>query len=187
MTTKLEQIEGDLKTVAESAPALSTKPDDEIPLPTAEALALIAANVSRSIDLEPQLAVDYAYRLWINARANLREERKEYAHIESYRQILDEQYRGIPSPDAYPANFDTFLRMVVKGKTPADSTKRFRDFLRSQFSERDAQERIGTFGKEGFKDEETWMEIALEYRDWWKAKKAEKASLSAKSRTRDKK
>lgn len=35
-----------------------------------------------------------------------------------------------PQPKIFPGDLDEFLRLIVRAKTPADDTKRFRDFLR---------------------------------------------------------
>ena len=165
-------------TVAEPAPEPSAKPGADIPLPTADALALIAASVSKGIDLEPRLAVDYAFKLWKNAREKLEGEIKAPAQVDNE----NLQKSGGSPPPAFPATLDTFLRLVVNGKTLADSTKRFRDFLRNNSAtENEADKRMAKLGDEGFRDSELWRVTALEYRDWRESHESPLASKSAES------
>jgi hypothetical protein len=44
-----------------------------------------------------------------------------------------EAWANIPQPEKFPASFDVFLRLIVRAKTPADATKRFRDSLRDRW------------------------------------------------------
>jgi hypothetical protein len=185
MVTKTQKVarpkrtKGSSRTVAEPAPEPSTKPGAEIPLPTADTLALIAANVSKGIDLEPRLAVDYAFKLWKNAREKLEGEIIERAQVPDDNENIQKSDGGCPPP-TFPATFDTFLRLVVNGKTLADSTKRFRDFLRhNSASEEEADKRMAKLGDEGFRDSELWRVTALEYRSWWESQESPLASKSA--------
>jgi hypothetical protein len=186
-------------TVAGPALDPSATPGAQIPLPTADALALIAANVSKGIDLEPRLAVDYAFKLWKNAREKLEGEIKEQAQVdngnipksdggglppafpesaapaskpvESTPPASQPVAGPVPSPKTSLPTFDTFLRTVVKGESDADSEKRFRAFLRSKFPEPEADELMAKLSKEGFKNVSSWLETTREYRDWCKLEK----------------
>ena len=155
--------------VAEPAPKPSTKPGADIPLPTADTLALIAANVSKGIDVEPRLAVDYAFKLWKNAREKLEGEIKEPARVPDAAGKVQKSDGGC-LPPAFPKTLDAFLHLVVKGETTADSTKRFRDFLRNNSATEDeADKRMAKLRDEGFRDAESWQATALEYRNWWES------------------
>jgi len=179
--TRPKRTKSGSRTVAEPAPEPSTKPGAEIPLPTADTLALIAANVSKGIDLEPRLAVDYAFKLWKNAQEKLEGEIKERARVPNDNGNIQKS-DGCCLPPTFPATFDTFLRMVVNGKTPADSTKRFRDFLRhNPATAEEAAKRMAKLGDEGFRDSELWQVTALEYRDWWESQESPLASKPAES------
>jgi hypothetical protein len=179
--TRPKRTKSSSRTVAEPAPEPSTKPGADIPLPTADTLALIAANVSKGIDLEPRLAVDYAFKLWKNAREKLECEIKERAQVPNDNENIPKSDGGC-LPPTFPATFDTFLRTVVNGKTLADSTKRFRDFLHNNSATEDeADKRMAKLGDEGFRDSELWQVTALEYRDWWESQESPLASKSAES------
>jgi len=150
-------------------------------LPTADALALIAANVSKGIDLEPRLAVDYAFKLWKNAREKLDGEIKECAPVPGENETIQPGDSG-GLPSAFPATFDTFLRLVVNAKTLDDATERFRDFLRSNpETEAEADKRMAKLGNEGFKDAAAWQVTALEYHHWWQSQQPSAAGQSAAS------
>jgi hypothetical protein len=169
------------RTVAGPALKPSTKPGADIPLPTADTLALIAANVSKGIDLEPRLAVDYALKLWKNAREKLAGEIKERAPVSNVDENIQKSDGGC-LPPTFPATFDAFLRLVVNGKTPADSTKRFRDFLRHNPAAADeADKRMAKLKDEGFRDVESWQVTALEYRDWWESHESPLAAKPAET------
>ena len=179
--TRPKRTKSSSRTAAEPAPESSAKPGADIPLPTADTLALIAANVSKGIDLEPRLAVDYAFRLWKNAREKLAGEIKERAQVPDDNGNIQKSDGG-GLPPTFPATFDTFLRTVVNGKTLADSTKRFRDFLRSNpATEAEADKRMAKLGDEGFRDSELWRVTALEYRNWWESQESPLAGQPAGS------
>jgi hypothetical protein len=179
----------------------SAKPGADISLPTADALALIAANVSKGIDLEPRLAVDYALKLWKSAQERLAGEIKEPAQVpqadenipkidgggpppafsasaapagkpvESTAPASQPAANPVPPPKSSLPTFDTFLRTVVKGETDADSEKRFHAFLRSKFPEPEADTLMAELSKGGFKNVNSWLETTREYRDWCKSEK----------------
>ncbi len=179
--TQPKRTKSSSRTVAEPAPRPSTKPGADIPLPTADTLALIAANVSKGIDLEPRLAVDYAFKLWKNAREKLAGEIKEPAQVPDDNENIQKNDGGC-LPPAFPATFDAFLRLVVNSKTPAESTKRFRDFLRHNPATADeADKRMAKLKDEGFRDSKLWQATALEYRDWWASHESPLASKPAES------
>jgi hypothetical protein len=176
-----KRTKGGSRTVAEPAPEPSAKPGADIPSPTADTLALIAANVSKGIDLAPRLAVDYAFKLWISAQEKLEGKIKERAPVPKDNAKIQKSDGGC-LPPAFPATFDTFLRLVVNGKTLADSTKRFRDFLSNNSTNEDeADKRMASFGGEGFRDAGSWQVTALQYRDWWESPESPLAGKAAES------
>jgi hypothetical protein len=115
-----------------------TESSDVTALPPPETLALIAATVSKVGSEEPAIAVAYAAMLYDAACAHL--ERKARYLAARKREV--EAMADIPQPDKFPAPFDDFLRLIVGGKTLADRTKRFRDFLRYQQKWLNTQEQI---------------------------------------------
>ncbi len=179
--TRPKRTKGSSRTVAEPALGPSTKPGADIPLPTADTLALIAANVSKGIGLEPSLAVDYAFKLWKNVREKLESEIKKPAQVPNNNENI-QKIDGGYLPPAFPATFDAFLRLVVYGKTLADSTKRFRDFLHHNPATADeADKRMAKLRDEGFRDAESWRVTALEYRGWWASHESPLAGKPAES------
>jgi hypothetical protein len=204
------------KAVAEPAPEPSTKPGADISSPTAETLAIIAANVSKGVDLDPRLAVDYAFKLWKSAREKLAGDIREPAPAPKEPAPAPKEPAPVPREPApvprepapvpkeaapvpradetipksdgggrlptFPATFDTFLGMVVNGKTLADSTQRFREYLRSNSAtEAEADKRLANLAGEGFKDSKSWRVTALEYREWWESHESQPAGKPAKS------
>jgi hypothetical protein len=99
--------------------------------------------------------------------------------------------KTVPKPDKFPATLGDFFRIIVKAKTPADCTKRLRDFYVSQFSsDKDPQskaasqiQRIKDADKQGgFFTEIKWVMVGESYLDWWKQKKSTSARMSARQR-----
>ena len=83
---------------------------------------------------------------------------------------------------SFPATLDTFLGTVVNGRTLADSTKRFREFLRSNSAtEAEADKRLANLADEGFKNSKSWKIIALEYREWWESHESQSARKPVES------
>jgi len=108
------------------------------------------------------------------ARVNELENRK--MQILKTKEILPDELQGfidfqnrIP-----PATLGDFLAHVVKGKTPADSEKRLRDFFRAQCPEgidslEFAGEQLGKLKREGFTaaNPAAWNYLGRAYRKWW--------------------
>jgi len=151
-------------------------------LPSVEVLASIAAVVAKGTHAEPGLAVDCAFRLWKSARARLREEIQEAADDAMYEKLQAESWDKIAQLREYPGTFAQFLKLVVKAKTPADSTKRFREYLRDSLSEDEAVRRIGELKRVGFRDWTAWLYEAECYLHWWAGQRSELARAAAKKR-----
>ncbi|MBI5688303.1 MAG: hypothetical protein HZC54_24790 [Verrucomicrobia bacterium] len=112
-----ETVEQEPKAAAKSEPRYKCPP---------ETLALIAATASRGLKTPPDKAVEYAAALYDAAVMQLNEMEEETKEgAEFFENVFSGQL-----PDECPAPLDEFLRLVVKAKTLADGTKRFRDFLR---------------------------------------------------------
>lgn len=118
--------------------------------PTQEMLALMAATVRRDNHVEPALAVDYAFRLWESAGEKLIEKQQAASWLQSCLELEQEDYEGIQHPSKWPARFAHFLKLVVRAKTPADDTKRFRDFLRSRLAPEESCGRMKQLREKGF-------------------------------------
>jgi len=96
--------------------------------------------------------------------------------------------------DQVPATLDEFLSKIVKAKTPADGSKRFRDFLCSVcFSDdgdplskaADQIQRIKEADRQaGYFTQTRWEIMGGSYLEWWKNQKSSKARESAKKRKR---
>lgn len=109
---------------------------------------------------------------------------------------------GLPRPNHFPATLKDFLARIVKARTPADSTARFRQFLGasagrdsfwvakkpmttekrddwvvSQFQAVKDGDNTGGFFTEG-----VWLSMGSAYIDWWKDQISIKARESAKKR-----
>ncbi|MEJ0089042.1 MAG: hypothetical protein WDM80_04715 [Limisphaerales bacterium] len=104
-----------------------------------------------------------------------------------------ESGKTVPKPDRFPAKLSDFFDRIVKAKTPADNTKRLRDFFcQVSFSddvepESKAAEFIQRIksdddNQEGFFTETKWEQMAARYLEWWKKQKSSKARESAKKR-----
>jgi len=85
-------------------------------IPTREQLAMIAAATLRP---NPTEAVQHALALW----------RESGNALEAFKW---REFGSIPMPENFPATLEDFHRLIVKGKTPADREKSFRDFLKWQ-------------------------------------------------------
>ena len=133
-------------------------PDPKWKIPEPETLARIAAVMFKDNGKpaeSAERAVENAYFLWLAAtqlhNLTLRVKRaraKGWSNAESLYDIQSKSARnvlgvaaqkkfvGIPMPDKFPAGFDDFLTLIVKGKTLADSVKLLRDFLRADLKEK---------------------------------------------------
>jgi hypothetical protein len=164
--------------------------------PTQFELAMLAATVSHGLDEDPLRAVGYAWRLWCDAGEVVRRGGGVLALLHE-RSIYDpavvKGWRESGSaPAKFPATLDNFLRLIVKGKTPADSTKRLRDFFRyeqtrwpqlygepaGRIAEIKAADQAGGY----FTDFKCWYLMASGYEGWWEDQKSLKASASGKKR-----
>lgn len=150
--------------------------------PTREQLALIAAATQRA---NPTEAVQHALALWHEAGETL----EAVAN------------NGVPLPPKFPATLDDFLRIVVAARTPADATKRLRDFyteeharpliFRGEVSNEDFEQagkkasyEIQGWKDGGFRDAKQWRSLASRYLLWWTIQKSVKAQASALKRGR---
>jgi len=152
-------------------------------LPSPETLAMIAATVAKGNSVAPQDAVADAAQLYDAACEYLKGEAIAEAELESWA-VEDQQ---IPQPKKFPARFDEFLRVIVGGKTTADRTKRFRDYLR--FLKHTDDEVIAELERNrGYDfDQDSWNDGARRFRYWWKEHISEKARCAAMQRKKIKK
>lgn len=96
-------------------------------MPSPETLALIASNLSKAAPDSPGATIDCAFELWRQACLKIQSE----SEAQQVRDGLTEVNADIPMPDRFPASADDFFRLIIRSaKTPADATKRFRDFVR---------------------------------------------------------
>jgi hypothetical protein len=168
--------------------------------PSQMELAQLAALVSQgktAVD-----AVAYALELWRESIAALSRTWEEVG-IYSYdisiakflRDALEVPIKNLPKPDRFPATLDDFLRLIVRGKTPADSTKRMRDYLESRIGYKPGKP-TGEFTKGaftlasikdadnagGFFTPDLWRLIGTGYMVWWKRHKSDAARAAARKR-----
>lgn len=111
--------------------------------------------------------------------------------------------KTLPRPKCFPATLKHFLGLVVKAKTPADSTARLRQFLtargeqnshwvtpqkpqaeRAAWAAAVLAEIKAQDAKGGHFTELLWLQMGSEYLRWWKCQKSISAQKSAKSRSR---
>jgi len=164
--------------------------------PDIETLALLAAIVGQGMSKCPHEAVDYAWKLWEES-----EQVVEHGYAARALTRGDETFTFGKSwegriPKKFPGRLDDFLRLIVKARTPADSTKRLRDF----FSEKSATDDMPDPGaaaaariqkiKDGDKaggyfTSTMWRSLAVLYEFWWQKQKSNKARVSAKKRRKN--
>lgn len=175
-------------------------------LPTPETLAMIAATGIRDPNESAMIAVDRAYGLWSASCEKLQVAEGTQAYYDQAAKFTE----GIPRPATFPATLAEFLALVVNAKTPADSTKRFRDFLRyralrscqhdrsvkaarddkarkaqveklmAEYGEREVSQRFAQYKADGIQFETSWDFIAQDYQSWWQGEKSAKARKSAR-------
>lgn len=149
----------------------------------------------------PTKAVEHALGVWHEAGKILAA--KEHA-------LVRQGVAHVPLPKkGFPATLADFLRVVVGAKTPADATKRLRDFYRetlcdhttsplphkpysAEDHDRDggptvdpeqwAATAIQGWKECGFRTEHEWLELAQHYLTWWTDQVSKKNSTSAKQR-----
>jgi hypothetical protein len=98
------------------------------PSPSPETLAMIAATLARGGVDNPATSIANAAALYDEARAHLELRDRNLAA----RQAKAEERAALPHPKQLPPTFDDILKLIVCAKTPADGTKRFRDYLRAE-------------------------------------------------------
>ena len=96
--------------------------------PSPETLAMIAAALAKGLTEKPATAIQYASDLYDAACARL-EMKSRYL---TARKNEIEAMSDIPRPKKFPATLNEFLSLIVSARTPADSMKRFRDYVRYQ-------------------------------------------------------
>ncbi len=163
--------------------------------PSQMELAQLAALISHgktAVD-----AVAYALELWRESAIALSQTWEEVG-IYQYdisiakfvREAVEAPYKNLPKPNRFSATLDEFLRLIVKGKTPADGTKRLRDFLNDRYAYT-AEKPSGAFTLEsikagdkagGFFTPSLWRVLGTSYMAWWKGHKSKAARASAKGR-----
>lgn len=184
-----------LKRKASSVPPKDTTPQsqgDDFPNP--ETLALIAANTVKLDGRKtPREVVEHAYSLLVEARELIGRQRKMREDSERWKI----ERRVFPQPRKFPATLDDFLRIIVRGRSRAESEKRFREFLEfSIYFERkslsDAGEKIKSSLKsdveyayqrtkrEGWDCFTAWWQSVNEYRKYWQSHLSYQARASAK-------
>lgn len=172
----------------------------KVELPDANALALLAAQ-ARFQGKEDKSAVSAALALWGEAKWRIDHERKlaeltyqEYAPL-----------KNIKQPKQWPATFQDFLRLVVKGKDEGEQLHRFRRYKLFQIrvanmmrSGRNRNEEIpvGNASEEELREIENiiascrsdtysknaWNSNVLFYLKWWASEKKDVKRRAGKAR-----
>lgn len=135
-------------------------------LPEQYQLAMIAAATQRK---NPADAVQHALALW----------QESGNALEAFKW---REFGAIPLPAKFPATLQDFHRLIVKGKTPADKEKSFRDFLkahvadtieRSRLEKPDADEietwalfNLKAWREAGCSGKQQWLVTARDYLAW---------------------
>lgn len=177
-------------------------------LPSIEELARLAAIASAGMKKRPSDAVAYAFKLWRESHAAIERFSSEEAGIPglgSFERTLDQidlvqqeqaarkvLRANMSMPPKFPATLEDFQRLIVKARTPADSTKRLRDFFCHSFAA--TEDDPGTAAARLFqriKDEDKaggsfskqkWLLLGARYSAWWKDQRSSKAATSAAAR-----
>ncbi|MBM3882917.1 MAG: hypothetical protein FJ387_24870 [Verrucomicrobia bacterium] len=163
--------------------------------PSVECLAQLAAILSTGAQLSPTEAVERACEIWHVAREKLSD--KSRALIMNWVRAMapQTQIRQLSAPRAFPATFEEFLKIVVRAKTPADATKRFRDFLKDRVAEsyeasahspaptsiemdNEALNLLEQLRRGGFSKNEFWDFLSRDYRAWWSERRSKQWSLA---------
>ena len=113
-------------------------------VPSPEMVALIAANLFKAGNqYSVAEAVTNALMLYDAARARL-------AGVMKLQDAYEREaaaWADISQPEKFPASLGDFLKLIVHAKTPADATKRFRDFLRDRWKRLAANGKIEDYPK----------------------------------------
>jgi hypothetical protein len=184
------------------------EPDDDItPMerPDIKTLATLAAIVGQGMNMRPGEAVDYAWELWYESERVLHYAPTSRTARELWRAFNESKNRPLPKEYPVPGKLKDFLRLTVKAKTPADATKRLRDYFRYEATqegktnpEGEAVARIQEIKdadqKGGYFTMRRWRSLNGSYFLWWwqqkrvkarqSASKSIEARQSSKSRTR---
>ena len=166
-----------------------TKPKPQPPpgtakagLPSPETLAMIAATCSKGGGEEPGIAVAYAAKLYRAACDRLDSEKR-------LAQATEEERATLPIPPTFPASYDEFLRLVVKGKTIKEGNDRFREYWRDLYKDNltgaELENAVALNEKEyrrGFHTPDDWLNMARKYVQWWAGHKSEQAITAASKR-----
>jgi hypothetical protein len=148
---KTKKTQQPKKSQQASMPVIPATPKPSLPqhparaTPTPETLAMIAATLGKGATEQPATAIGYATKLYDAACEHL----ESKARYSTAKQAEVDSMATIPQPEnGFPALFADFLRLIVKAKTPADSTKRFRDYQRDDVKRQEwASDTIGDFSK----------------------------------------
>lgn len=155
---------------------MNTKPD----LGT---LALMAASCGIK---QPKKAVEHAMRIWTEAEKALG--------------LVEPELPTEQLPKRWPASGKDFMRLVVRGRTEADSVKRLRDYFFEERAQtlrfkgrllpedrRECEEHaagmVGRFrGKDCALSEQAWRRMATEYSTWWRDRLSAERRQAARKR-----
>ena len=91
---------------------------------------MIAATLAKGVVEKPVTAIANAASLYDAACEHL----ETKARFAAVRQLKADEKSKLPRPDKFPAIFNNILNLIVRAKTPADGTKRFRDYLRDDLT-----------------------------------------------------
>ncbi len=116
-TERRDAAKSDPQTTSETPKFASVSP---------ETLAMIAATLAKGGVDKPETAIANAAALYDAACEHLESKARHFAA----KQAKAEARAALARPKKFPATFNDVLRLIVRAKTSADGTKRFRDYLR---------------------------------------------------------
>jgi hypothetical protein len=99
-------------------------------LASPETLAIIAATLAKGGVEKPETFIANAAAFYDAACAHLE---SKASYLEA-KQAKAEARAALPRHQKFPATFNDILKLIVRAKTPADGTKRFRDYLRDDLT-----------------------------------------------------
>ena len=124
-----------------------------------------------------------ALELWTACRLESETRAQEMAATAMRKAALEKSAARVWEPNAFPVSLKLFLRHNVRGKTEADRTKRFRDYLKE--GERNgavgAVEAIKRYRTNGFEFGE-YQNRARWFLEWNDKRPSENASKAARAR-----
>ncbi len=130
--------------------------------------------------------MNQALDLWIKAVDKSEVAPQEFAEFEYYRKRAEDIAIQAKLPDDGNYDLKTFLRTVVGGKTDKIRRKKFKHFLTSSKDKYPFPEKtLSHLEKEGFENEEFWVDAAEVYQAWMRKTTKENKQKAGRARQKN--